>query len=78
MILYNKLTPIVYTKVKESGVQLSMRFLITPHRRRSTEQAIWEEVLDAFAVCDDINLAYPTQRIFYQPNEGSDKKPDIL
>ncbi|MEN8248234.1 MAG: mechanosensitive ion channel family protein, partial [Bacteroidota bacterium] len=67
MILYNKLTPIVYTKVKDSGVQLSMRFLITPQRRRGTEQAIWEEVLDAFAENSDIHLAYPTQRIFYQP-----------
>ena len=75
MILYNKLTPIVYTKVKDSGVQLSMRFLITPHRRRGTEQAIWEEVLDAFAENSDITLAYPTQRIFYQPQEGSDKPP---
>ncbi len=65
MILYNRLTPIVYTKVKDSGVQLSLRFLITPHRRRTTEQAIWEAVLQAFAQCDDIDLAYPTQRIYF-------------
>jgi len=75
MILYNKLTPIVYTKVKESGVQLSMRFLITPHRRRSAEQSIWEDVLDAFAKHSDINLAYPTQRIHYIPHEGGKNKP---
>jgi small-conductance mechanosensitive channel len=77
MILYNRLTPIVYTKVKDSGVQLSMRFLITPHRRRGTEEAIWEEVLDIFAQHDDINLAYPTQRIYYEgPNEGGPKPVD--
>jgi small-conductance mechanosensitive channel len=66
MIIYNRLTPIVYTKVKESGIQLSMRFLITPHRRRGTEEAIWEEVLTSFAQHDDITLAYPTQRIYYE------------
>jgi small-conductance mechanosensitive channel len=70
MILYNRLTPIVYTKVKESGVQLSMRFLITPHRRRGTEEAIWEEVLETFAQHDDIDLAYPTQRIYYDGPNG--------
>ncbi len=77
MILYNRLTPIVYTKVKASGVQLSMRFLITPHRRRTTEQIIWEEVLDRFKENKDINLAYPTQRIYFPDQdlpEDSEKK----
>jgi small-conductance mechanosensitive channel len=66
MILYSRLTPIVYTKVKDSGIQLSMRFLITPHRRRTTEEAIWEDILRALADNDDINLAYPTQRIHFE------------
>lgn len=75
MIIYNQLTPIVYTKVKESGVQLSMRFLITPQRRRSAEETIWEEVLKAFAKNEDINLAYPTQRIFYDAQKGMQENP---
>jgi small-conductance mechanosensitive channel len=75
MIIYNQLTPIVYTKVKESGVQLSMRFLITPQRRRGAEEAIWEEVLKAFAKNEDINLAYPTQRIFYDAQKGRQENP---
>ena len=76
MILYNRLTPIVYTKVKDSGIQFSMRFLITPHRRRTAEQAIWEDILTEFAKHKDINLAYPTQRIFYtgQADDGSGNK----
>ena len=75
MIIYNQLTPIVYTKVKDSGVQLSMRFLITPQSRRGTEEKIWEDVLKAFAQHDDINLAYPTQRIFYDggPKTGQER-----
>jgi len=75
MIIYNQLTPIVYTKVKDSGVQLSMRFLITPQRRRGAEQAIWEDILKDFARNDDINLAYPTQRIFYDAQKGSQENP---
>ena len=69
MILYSKLTPIVYTTVKDSGVLLTMRYLITPRRRRGSEQAIWEDVLRSFARHEDIELAYPTQRIYYQPGE---------
>lgn len=69
MILYSKLTPIVYTSVKDSGVNLTMRYLITPRRRRGSEEAIWEDVLRSFAKHDDIDLAYPTQRIVYHSDE---------
>ncbi len=72
MILYNKLTPIVYTSVKDSGVNLTMRYLITPRRRRGSEEAIWEDVLRSFAQHKDIELAYPTQRIVYQPEDKKD------
>ena len=75
MIIYNQLTPIVYTKVKDSGVQMSMRFLITPRRRRGAEEAIWEDILIAFAKHDDIQLAYPTQRIHYESPSGSKENP---
>lgn len=75
MIIYNQLTPIVYTKVKDSGVQMSMRFLITPRRRRGAEEAIWEDILTVFAKNDDIQLAYPTQRIYYESQTGSQENP---
>ena len=75
MIIYNQLTPIVYTKVKESGVQLSMRFLITPQKRRGAEEAIWEDLLKALAENNDINLAYPTQRIYYDAQKGAAENP---
>lgn len=75
MIIYNQLTPIVYTKVKDSGVQLSMRFLIKPQRRRGAEEAIWEDILNAFAEHDNINLAYPTQRIYYEAQNSNQENP---
>jgi small-conductance mechanosensitive channel len=57
-------TPIVYTNVKESGVLLTIRYLCSPHERRSTTHILWEEILDAFAKHADINLAYPTTRFY--------------
>jgi len=72
LIFYSKLTPIVYTTIKDSGVLLTMRFLCEPRKRRSTEELILEEVLDEFNKCDDIDFAYPTTRFYDNLNEGKE------
>lgn len=76
MIFYKNLTPIVYTKVKDSGVMLTMRFLCDPRQRRGYEESIWEEVLKEFGKREDIDFAYPTQRFYNNSSEGkSGTKP---
>jgi small-conductance mechanosensitive channel len=70
MIFYQALTPIVYTSVADSGVLLTLRYLCEPRQRRSSEEAIWEEILEAFAACDDIDFAYPTRRFYDNRLEG--------
>jgi small-conductance mechanosensitive channel len=76
MIFYSKLTPTVYTSVKENGVLLTIRYLCEPRRRRDSEEAIWEEILEKFANCPDIDFAYPTQRFYNNFIEGkSETKP---
>ncbi len=70
MIFYSKLTPMVYTTVKDCGVMLTIRYLCEPRRRRGSEQEIWEDILDAFAAHDDIDFAYPTQRFYHNDTEG--------
>jgi len=60
VIYYNKLTPIVYTDVKDSGVLLTIRYLCSPYERRGSQQVIWEKILDVFEANDDLELAYPT------------------
>ncbi len=65
MLPQGKLTPIVYTHVKDSGVQLVARYLCVPHQKRATEVEFWETLLDKFADEKAIEFAYPTQR-FYQ------------
>ena len=76
-IFYKKLTPIVYTAVKESGVELSVRYVVPPRRRRKLSQLIWEDVLTEFAACDEIDFAYPTYRAYFNAVEGKDgiRKP---
>lgn len=63
MIHYNNLTPIVYVDVKESGVQLSIRYLCEPKQRRTTINKIWEDILVMLDKHEDIELAYPTKRV---------------
>ena len=70
LINYRKLTPIVYTNVVDFGVQLTIRYLIEPRKRRGTEHAIWEDILTEFAACQDIDLAYHTTRSFKYTEEG--------
>lgn len=70
MIFYGKLTPIVYLTVRDSGVQLTMRFMVNPRRRRGTEEEIWEAILEEFGQRDDIEFAYPTIRYFDNRMEG--------
>jgi small-conductance mechanosensitive channel len=69
LIIYDKLTPIVYTSVKASGVMLTIRYLVNPRKRRTSEHQIWEAILEEFHKEETINLAYPTQR-FYTEDIG--------
>jgi small-conductance mechanosensitive channel len=70
MIFYTKLTPTVYTTVRDCGVLLTVRYLCDPRKRRATDQAIWEDILEAFSAADDIDFAYPTQRFYDNLTEG--------
>lgn len=55
-------TPRVYVTVRDSGVELTGRFLIDPRTRRIEDEAVWIDVLDGIAANDQIVLAYPTTR----------------
>jgi len=64
MIFYKNLTPIVYTTVKSSGVQLTIRYIVKSRQRRPTEQLIWETILEEISINKDIQLAYNTTRFY--------------
>ena len=67
MIFYSNLTPTVYTTVRPYGVELTIRYLVEPRRRRGSEQTLWEAILDAFGGRRDIWFAYPTRRLVGAP-----------
>lgn len=75
MIYFQKLTPIVYTGVREWGVQLTVRYLTPPRQRRASAQRLWEAVLEAFGPEPDIRFAYPTTRFFRDQTSDADGDP---
>ena len=79
LIMYSNLTPIVYTSVQDSGVLLTIRYLCEPRRRRGSSQSIWEDILDEFAQCPDIDFAYPTQRFYsdWVERQGQPRNDDL-
>ncbi|MBL7198069.1 MAG: mechanosensitive ion channel [Candidatus Omnitrophica bacterium] len=62
-ISYKELNPTVYVKIVDSGILLSLRYLVKPHQRRFSENFLYEKVLDEFSKANDINFAYTTYRI---------------
>ena len=64
LVYFKHLGPIVYTKVEDSGILLTIRYIVDPRQRRVTEAEIWEAILDAFGKREDIVFAYPTTRFY--------------
>ncbi len=62
LIAYTKLTPIVYVRVADIGIRLTIRYLIKSRFRRGSESAIWQEVLEEFGAEPDIHLAFSPAR----------------
>ena len=75
MILFQHITPIVYPKIVDSGVQLTLRYLTEPKRRRLTESDLTSRILDGFNGEPDIDFAYPTTRFYDATREGKTARP---
>lgn len=63
MIYYGKLTPIVYVNIKDSGVELTLRYLTEAKKRRSSQDQLCRAILEDFAKEPSVDFAYPTYRI---------------
>lgn len=63
LIFYEKLTPIVYVKIVDNGVELSLRYLTEVKKRRVCRDSINRDILNDFDKERDIAFAYPTYRI---------------
>ncbi len=63
MIYYGKLTPIVYVNIKDSGIELTLRYLTEAKKRRASQDALCQNILEEFQKEPTVNFAYPTYRI---------------
>jgi len=63
MIYYEKLTPIVYIDIKDSGVLLTLRYLTEARKRRASQDKLCRAILNDFEKEERVNFAYPTYRI---------------
>ncbi len=66
----DQLHPSVWTSLVPDGTHMSLRFLTGARNRRAVTTAIAEAILDAFAEEPDIEMAYPTVRVFNNTLEG--------
>ncbi len=68
-IHYRHLTPMVYSRIIDQGVELTLRFLSPVRSARQRENDISLDILQEFNKIPQIEIAYPTSRL-YRRNEG--------
>jgi small-conductance mechanosensitive channel len=49
--------------IKDSGVELTLRYLTEARKRRSTQDQLCQAILEDFEKEKKVNFAYPTYRI---------------
>lgn len=73
---YGTRTPIVYVSLGDSGIELTLRYMIHVRRRRGSEDRVSRLILEALEQEQGIRLAYPTYRIYRRGEPGSLPLPD--
>ncbi len=79
LVHYSVLTPFVYVRVIDNGIQLTLRYLCEARRRRGTEHSLTIQILQAFQDHGGIELAYPMRGIAHLATpqfSGVSTKPD--
>ncbi|EOZ99649.1 MscS Mechanosensitive ion channel [Indibacter alkaliphilus LW1] len=65
-ISFSQYTPTVYIKILERGIQLSMRYLCHPRKRRVLEHQVTESILEKFKTEKDIRIVYPITSVYME------------
>lgn len=66
LLRFNYITPKVYVMIKDSGVELALRYMVRARRRRTLEDSVSREILNQFSCEKNIDFAYPTLRVYKQ------------
>jgi len=67
---YGALTPIVYVAVADSGIELTLRYLVPLRRRRGSADRVGRAMLEAVEAEPGLDFAYPTWRVYRQGERG--------
>lgn len=70
MVRFGVLTPAVYIRIMDSGVELTVRYLTDARMRRVSQNRISRDILDAINGAGDIDFAYPTIRYYTRGEES--------
>ncbi|MFC0263318.1 mechanosensitive ion channel family protein [Fontibacter flavus] len=65
-ISFGQFTPTVYAKIHERGIQLSLRYLTLPRKRRVIEHQVTEAVLERLRAEKDIRIVYPITSVYLE------------
>ncbi len=69
-IRYEHLTPTVYVKIADNGIDLTLRYLCAVRDRREITHRLSRTILQTFISHPAIDFAYATTRIFRNNEEG--------
>lgn len=68
-ITFSQYTPMVYSKILDRGIQLSLRYLCHPRKRRYFEHEITEAILDRFKGEQGIRIVYPITSVILSQSD---------
>ncbi|WP_194778529.1 mechanosensitive ion channel family protein [Pararhodonellum marinum] len=71
-ISFSQYTPTVYIKIHDRGIQLAMRYLCNPRKRRGFEHQITEAILERFRLEKEIRIVYPITSVYFENSQGKD------
>jgi small-conductance mechanosensitive channel len=63
-LTYTYVTPKIYVRIADSGVQLSARYLVRARNRRTLRDQFSRAILDGFGKAPSIALAYPSLALY--------------
>ena len=69
-IRYEHLTPTIYVKIVDNGVELTLRYLCPVRERRAITHRLSRNILGIFLSHPSVDFAYPTTRFFRNNEEG--------
>jgi len=59
-----KVTPITYFTIQPSGIQIELRYITLARNRRGIKTKLSESIYEAIHIAEDIEFAYPSQKIY--------------